>query len=301
MSNLLPQASIDNSLHTLSSAKPVFFEDSFESNDFSIYQLLNLSSMRQNDGLEDRLVYREELVRLLGSKLKALAPMAFQWEVAKKSYESTSMLFELYMTTVAVGESLLRSEQNYKEAASMFTHAKEILKKWKTTELVCPNCPHVCTKEYLDSLLMVAKSSHLLKDLRGENRRDMVLASAMNFAGQVPFHLAEWSDIALNHYLASRALLFFDQSQKNKEDMDQGELANQSYTAAKEAFEICQLIDRSKCHMNESLDDELNLVLTEAPEHMQSMQQVYYAVAVPVETIALPASLKNDSKQAGKD
>ena len=58
MSNLLPQASIDNSLHTLSSAKPVFFEDSFESNDFSIYQLLNLSSMRQNDDLEDRLVYR---------------------------------------------------------------------------------------------------------------------------------------------------------------------------------------------------------------------------------------------------
>ena len=122
----------------------------------------------------------------------------------------------------------------------------------------------------------------------------------MNFAGQVPYHLTEWSEVGLNHYLASRALLFFDISQKDKEEMDQGDSANQSYTAAKEALEVCQLIDRSKCHMNESLDNELNTILTEAPEHMKSMQQVFYAVEYSIENIQLPASLKNDTKQAGK-
>ena len=300
MSNLLPQASIDNSTGTLSSARPVFFEDSFESDAFSIYQLLNLSSARQKEGLQDRVAYREEFLRLLGSKLTAVAPMAFQWEIGNECYESTSMLFELYMTTVALGEGLLRSENNYKEAAAMFSHAKEILEQWKTSELVYPNSPHVCTKEYLQSLLMVTKSSHLLRELRGQNRRDVVLSSAMSFAGQVPFHLAGWSETALNHYLASRALLFFDVSQKNKDEMDQGEAANRSFTAAKEAFEVCQWVDRSKCHMDESLDSELNRILTEAPEHMQTMQQVFYAVEVPIESIPLPASLKNDSKQAGK-
>lgn len=301
MSNLLPQASIDSSEHVLSSARPVFFEDSFESNDFSIYELLNLSSMRQKNGLEDRMNYREEFLRLLGSKLKPIDSMAFQWDVGDKSYESTSMLFELYMTTVALGESLLRSEEHYKEAAAMFTHAGEILKKWKTTELVFPTCPHVCTKEYLQSLMLVTKSAHLLKELRGGARRDMVLSSAMNFAGQVPYHLAEWSEVGLNHYLASRALLFFDLSKKNQDKMDQGEIANQSLTAAKEALEVCQLIDRSKCHMNESLDNELNTVLEEAPEHIQSMQQVFYAVESSIDTITLPPSLKNDTKQTGEN
>ena len=300
MSNLLPQASIDNSLHALSSARPVFFEDSFESDAFSIYQLLNLSSMRQKDELEDRMAYREELLRLLGSNLKGLQPMAFQWEIGETSYESTSMLFELYMTTLALAESLLRSQKYYKESAAMFTHAGEILKKWKTSELVFPVCPHVCTKEYLQSMLLVTKSAHLLKELRGGARRDMVLSSAMNFACQVPYHLSEWSEVGLNHYLASRALLFFDISQKDKEEMDQGDSANQSYTAAKEALEVCQLIDRSKCHMNESLDNELNTILTEAPEHMKSMQQVFYAVEDSIDNIQLPASLKNDTKQAGK-
>ena len=303
MSNLLPQASIDSSMHVLSSAKPVFFEDSFESNDFTIYELLNLSSMRQKNSLEDRIAYREEFLRFLASTLKPIERMAFQWDIGEKSYESTSMLFELYMTTLALGESLLRSEEHYKEAAAMFSHAGEILKNWKTTELVCPTCPHVCTKEYLQSLLLLTKSAHLLKDMRGGSRRDMVLSSAMNFAGQVPYHLTEWSEVGLNHYLASRALLFYDLSKKNEEEMDQGETANQSYTAAKEALEICQLIDRSKCHMNESLDNELNTILTEAPEHMKSMQQVFYAVEYTIDNIKLPPSLslKNDTKQAGQN
>lgn len=302
MSNLLPQASIETlSQHISCGDRPVSYEDSFESDSFSIYDLLNLSAMRQKNDLSDRMAYREELVRLLSGKLTSLTPMAFEWRVGKDSFESTSMLFELYMTTLSLGESLLRSEVHYKEASQMFSHAKEILRSWKTTELICPDCPHVCTKEYLDTLLLVTKSSHLLKDMRNGKHRDMVLASAMNFAGQVPFHLNEWSEVALNHYLASRALLFFHLSQKNKEEMDQGDPANASYTAAKEAFEVCQMIDRSKCHMNESLDKELNDLLTEVPEYMQSMRQVFYAVEVPVESIALPASLKNDTKQAGEN
>ena len=300
MSNLLPQASTEVA-QSLSSAKPVFFEDSFESSAFSIYELLNLSAMRQHEGLHERQAYRNELLRFLDSDLKAIAPMAFSWEVDGKSYESTSMLFELYMTTLAVGESLLRSQKHYKEAAAMFVHAQEIRKEWKTAELVCPSCPHVCTDDYLQNTLLLSKASHLLKTLRNGKRRNMVLSSAMHFAGQVSFHLTEWSDTALNHYLASRALLFYDISQKDKDDLEQGSSANESFTAAKEALEVCQLIDRSKCHMDEALDQELNAILTSAPEFMQSVQNVFYAVPVPVDTIQLPASLKNDTKQAGEN
>jgi len=147
----------------------------------------------------------------------------------------------------------------------------------------------------------LTKASHLLKALRNGKRRDMVLSSAMHFAGQVSFHLTEWSDTALNHYLASRALLFYDISQKNKDEVEQGSSANESFPAAKEALDVCQLIDRSKCHMDDSLDNELNTILTAAPEFMQSMQDVFYALPVPVDTIQLPASLKNDTKQTGEN
>ena len=297
MSNLLPQATTPI-VAPMSSAGPVFYEDSFESDKFSIYQLLNLSAMRQQQSLQERQGYFEELVRLLESNLTALQPMAFQWEVKGQTYESTSLLFELYMTTVALGEELLRNQTYYKEAHATFLHAEAILASWKTSELVYPACPYVCTGEYVKNMMLITKGSQLLHDLRSGDRRGVALSSAMKFNGQVSFHLPEWSDVALNHYLSSRALLYFDLSQKDKENVDQGDRANASYTAAKEALEICRLIDRSKCHMNEALDNELNRVLEEAPEHMQSMQQVFYAVDAPLQNIKIPASLKNDSVQA---
>ena len=301
MSNLLPQASINAPEGTISSARPVFFEDSFESSDMGIYELLNLSSLRQKDDLQDRVAYRELLLNFLSSDITVVEPMAFSWDVNNQSFESTSLLFELYMSTLSLGEELLRTECNYKDAVSMFKHGNEILQQWKTADLVFPSCPHVCTKEYLQSMISLCKSSLLLKEMRKGKNGGMALSSAMSFAGDIPYHLGEWSDTALNHYLASRALLYFAESQKNKEAMEQGDMANQSYTAAKEALAVCQLVDRSKCHMNESLDNDLNEILSEAPEHMESLRQVFYAVEVPLDTIQLPASLNNDSKQAGEN
>lgn len=301
MSNLLPEASINAPAGTLSSACPVFFEDSFESSAMGIYELLNLSSLRQRSELPDRVAYRVAFLKFLESDLKVLEPMAFSWELDGQSYESTSMLFELYMSTLALGEEFLRSECQYKEAVSMFKHGQDILKAWKTADLVFPCCPHVCTTEYLQHMISLSKASLLLKDMRNGKNRGMALSSAMKFAGDIPYHLGEWSETALNHYLASRALLYFEESQKQKDSMEQGDMANRSYTAAKEALEVCKLVDRSKCHMNESLDNELNEILSEAPEHMESLRQVFYAVEVPVDAIQLPASLNNDSKQAGEN
>ena len=301
MSNLLPEASINALEGTISSARPVFFEDSFESSAMGIYELLNLSALRQKSDLNDRVAYRDLLLNFMSSDLEVIEPMVFSWDVNGDSCESTSLLFELYMSTLSLGEELLRSEKNYKDAVSMFKHGKDILKQWKTADLVFPSCPHVCTSDYLDNMISLCKASLLLKEMRNGKQGGVALSSAMNFAGEIPYHLGEWSETALNHYLASRALLFFSESQKNKEQMEQGDMANQSYSAAKEAFEVCQLIDRSKCHMNESLDNELNKILSEAPEHMESLRQVFYAVEVPVDTIQLPASLNNDSKQAGQN
>ena len=206
MSNLIPQASISNSDTALSSNRPVFFEDSFESSDLTIYELLNLSAIRQGDSLEERIAYRNEFVRFIESDLKLLQPMAFSWELKGQSFESTSLLFELYMTTLAVGESLLRNESEYKEANMMFSHAEQILEVWKTSDLVYPACPHVCTKEYLRSLSLLTKSALLLKEMRTGSRKGVALSSAMQFAGKVPFHIADFSEAALSHYLASSAL-----------------------------------------------------------------------------------------------
>lgn len=296
MSNLLPEASINALEGTISSARPVFFEDSFESSSMGIYELLNLSSLRQNSEVSDRIAYRDLLLKFMSSRLKVIEPMAFSWDINGQSFESTSLLFELYMSTLALGEGLLRTECNYKDAVSMFKHGNLILKEWKTADLVFPHCPHVCTSAYLQHMISLCKSSLLLKEMRNGKNRGMVLSSAMNFAGDIPYHLGEWSEIALNHYLASRALLYFFESQKNKEAMEQGDMANNSYTAAKEALEVCQMVDRSKCHMNESLDNDLNEILSEAPNHMDSLRQVFYAVEVPLDAIKLPASLNNDSK-----
>lgn len=294
MSNLLPQASMVET-KPLDSPHPVFFEDAFESDGFSIYELLNLSSMRTKDGIEDRMNYRNELVRLLETNLKAVAPMTFRWDINSKEFESTSMLFELYLTSLALGEELLRTGTHYKDAGAMFRHCKDILKVWKTTELIYPSCPHVCTNEYLNNMVLLTKGSHLLKTMRSGPRRDMVLASAMKFCGQVSFHLKDWSEKALNHYLIARALLYHDISQTGKDQLEQGEKANLSLTAAKEALQVCNLIDRSKCDMDEALDAELNDVLSETENLVSSLQQVFFAVDVPLENIKLPASLKNDS------
>lgn len=285
----------------LDSPYPVFFEDAFESSSFSIYELLNLSSMRSKDRIEDRMVYRNELVRLLGTDLKAIAPMTFRWDINSKEFESTSMLFELYMTSLALGEELLRTGAHYKEAGSMFHHCKDILQIWKTTELIYPCCPHVCTNEYLHNMLLLTKGSYLLKTMRSGPHKDMVLASAMKFCGEVSFHLQDWSEKALNHYLVARALLYHNLSHNDKEELEQGDKANLSFTAAQEALAVCHLIDRSKCDMDEALDSELNDVLTASEEHMSSLQQVFFAVEVPLENVKLPPSLKNDTQQAGQN
>ena len=137
----------------------------------------------------------------------------------------------------------------------------------------------------------------MLLNIKGK-KEAVALSSAMKCSGMASYHLPYFSEIALNHYLVARALLFQHLALKDKKNLEQGEMANKSYTCAKEAYEICKLVDRSKCHLNTDLDSSLNKLLEDLPEYMKSMQNVYYAVDEPLNSITLPESISNDKIEA---
>ena len=267
----------------------VFFEDALQSETVDIYKLLQLSSMRQQESLDDQKHYLTGLIGLLDNPLvqSSELPMAFRWEIDSKEYSSTSIMFELYCTSLCLAEKLFESANNYKAAVHLLEQCKLMLGEWKTTELVYPACPYKCTKEYLDNLLYLTRASMLLAKKKASG---MALATAMEFSGRVSFHLPQFSDTALNHYLLARSLLYAKLGQQD--ELEQGDEANKAYTAAKEALACCRLLDRSKCHIDTELDTALNRILEEVPEFIESMEQVYYSVEVPLDTVPLPASVQ---------
>ena len=279
----------------------VCFEDALESNSFSIYKLLQLSALREKEGLEDHKDYHSQIVKLMTSDLKAVkdaSQLTFAWTVDNEEYQSTSLMFELYFTTLSLAQKMFNSQENYKSAVHLFKQCRDILSAWKTADLVYPNCPYVCTNEYLTNMLYLTNGSMLLK-MKSTGKQEAVrLSSAMKCTGKVAYHLPTYSDIALNHYLVSRALLFQHLALKDLENIEQGEKANKSYTCANEALELCRLVDRSKVHMDTALNTRLNTLLNEATDHIYSLQQVYYAVPAPLESIVLPASISNDNIEA---
>ena len=268
MSNLLPQASINAPEGTISSARPVFFEDSFESSDMGIYELLNLSSLRQKDDLQDRVAYRELLLNFLSSDLTVVEPMAFSWDVNNQSFESTSLLFELYMSTLSLGEELLRTECNYKDAVAMFKHANEILQQWKTADLVFPSCPHVCTKEYLQNMISLCKSSLLLKEMRKGKNGGTALSSAT--AMYDSYHLGEWSDTALNHYLLAVRSYTLPNRKRTRKRWSRETWRTNLHDG--EGSLRCMPIGRPQQASHERIiGQRLERCLSEAPEHMESL------------------------------
>ena len=298
MSNLKAESTTTNGFNIYPSSF-VCFEDALKSDKLSIYNLLHLSSLRDRDTLQDRAEYHRRLVELMDSKLERVedsSPVGFVWTVDNQDYDSTSLMFELYFTTLSLAQKLFETQDNYDASIHLLKQCRAMLLAWKTSELVYPSCPYVCTDEYVKNLLYVVNGSKLLK-MRGKQEA-VALSSAMKCSGNVSYHIPYFSDIALNHYLVARALLFQHLALKNKENLEQGDMANQSYTSAKEALEICKLVDRSKCHMDTVLDSALNKLLEEMPEHITSMQQVYYAVDTPLNSITIPASISNDKIEA---
>ena len=254
MSNLKAETTTTDGFN-ISPCSVVCFEDALKSDKFSIYNLLRLSSLRDRDTLQDRAEYQKQLVELLTSKLERVkdsAPLGFVWNVDKEEYHSTSLTFELFFTTLSLAQQLFHSQENYKASIHLLKQCREILSAWKTSDLVYPRSPYVCTDEYVKNLLYVVNGSMLL-NIKGK-KESVALSSAMKCSGMVSYHLPYFSEIALNHYLVARALLFQHLALKDKKRLEQGEMANKSYTCAKEAYEICKLVDRSKCHLNTDLD-----------------------------------------------
>ena len=275
-------------VESLSPANEVCFEDYFESNKVDIYDLLKMSSLRNVEDFEKKKTYLEQLVTLCNSEIKPIGddPIAFAWAVDGDSYLSTSLMFELYMSALALAEKCFTSATNYRACLHLLTECKSMLKAWKTVDLVYPNPPYKCTNEYLDNMLTLTRASLLLSK---PEKCGNTLSTAMSFAGSVSFHIPQFSETALNHYLLARALLYSHIAKKeNVEEMDG---ANQAYTSAKEALACCELIDRSKCHIDNRLDSELNEVLEEMPQLAENMEKVYYSVEVPLESIRLPTSV----------
>lgn len=298
MSNLKAETTKTNSFNIFPSSV-VCFEDALKSDAFNIYSLLRLSSLRDKDTVQGRAEYQKQLVELMASKLervKESSPLGFVWNVDKEEYHSTSLMFELYFTTLSLAQKLFASQDNYTASVHLLKQCRNILTAWKTSELIYPNCPYVCTDEYVKNLLYVVNGSKLLK-IKGI-QRSVALSSSMKCSGMVSYHLPYFSEIALNHYLIARALLYEHLAVRDKEKIESGEMANESYTAAKEALEICKLIDRSKCHMDTNLDASLNQLLDEMPEHMKTMQNVYYAVELTLDNIPIPPSISNDKIEA---
>lgn len=298
MSNLKAETTTLKSFNIFPSSV-VCFEDSLKSDQFSIYNLLRLSSLRDRETIEDRAEYQKQLVDLLKSKLERVEdspPIGFVWNVDNQEYHSTSLIFELFFTTLSLAQQLFHSQTNYPASIHLLKQCREILSAWRTSDLVYPHCPYVCTDEYIKNLLYVVNGS-MLFNIKGK-KEAVALSSAMKCSGMVSYHIPYFSEIALNHYLVARALLFQHLALKNKENLEQGDMANKSFTCAKEAYEICKLVDRSKCHLNTDLDSTLNQLLDHLPEYMKSMQNVYYAVEEPLDSITLPASISNDKIEA---
>lgn len=288
MSNLVANSTKEASA-SMQPLEGVFFEDSLESDSVNIYKLLQLSSLRQEDGLKEQKEYLSRIAELFTSRLSQSSdiPIAFKWEIDNKEYSSTSMLFELYCSSLCLAEELFASANNYKATIHLLEQCKALLEEWKTAELVYPACPYKCTKEYVNNLLYLTRASMLLAKKESSGN---ALATAMSFSGKVSYHIPQFSDTALNHYLLARCLLYYKLSKAA--ELEQGEVANEAYTAAKESLACCRLVDRSKCHIDTEIDSALNSMLEELPEFMQTMEQVYYTVEVPLDTICLPASVQ---------
>tara|TARA_B100000519_G_scaffold201256_1_gene216315 strand:+ start:763 stop:1650 length:888 start_codon:yes stop_codon:yes gene_type:complete len=294
MSNLLPEPLPEARAFPVFPAAPVCFEDCIESDQFDIYKLLSLSAMREKRSTGDQHEYLKSFSKLLSSRLSVLRQPCFSWQIGETQYHSTSMLFELYNSCLSLAQQIFNAAGDYKASVHLLQQCQQLLKAWKTSDLVYPTCPFVCTQEYITDMLHLTRGAMLLR-LRGGPQRANALSSAMKFSGMVSFHLPHYSEVALNHYLVARALLFRHLA---KEEVEQGDAANESYAAGKEALALCQLVDRTKCHVDGALDDELNGLLRELPEHLRTMEQVYYAVEVPLENLKLPASLRNDKIKA---
>lgn len=288
MSNLLASSTKEAEV-SLRPVEGVYFEDFITSESLDIYNLLELSSLREKEGIANQSLYLSQFVKLLSNQItqSSKLPIAFKWQIDDEVYHSTSLLFELYCTTLSLGEKLFDSANNYKVSIDLFQECKRLLERWKTSELVYPSCPYKCTNEYLENMLYLTRASMMLamKESSGN-----ALATAMNFAGKVGFHIPHFSETAMNHYLLARSLLYHKLSKED--DVEQGDSANKAYTAAKESLTCCRLLDRSKCHIDTKLDSTLNTMLEEIPEFLQSMEQVYYSVEVPLDSIRLPASVQ---------
>jgi len=299
MSNLKQQPVPPNTMLKIS--RPYAFEDILQSPSFSPYDLLELSALRavSSDGVKEQAAYHEQLVALVTADVTPLsdAPAAaFHWKLGNDEYASTSLLFELYCTTLSLAHSALDTLRDYKSSTHLLQQCKGILRQWNTADFVFPSCPYVCSHEYLTDILYLSNGSMMLS-IRDDGHKDLALSTAMNYCGKVPFRLGHYSELALSHYLIARALLYSHLSLSHEELGEDGN-ANKSLTAAEEAFKVANLVDRSVCHSNNELEETLNALMSEMPEHISMLKNVYYASAVSLTDVSLPQSVNNDKIEA---
>lgn len=299
MSNLKQQPSPNTAVLRIS--RPYAFEDVLQSAKFSPYDLLELSALRaaHGDGVEEQAAYHQQLVALVAADVTPLPDAqaaAFHWKLGDDEYASTSLLFELYCTTLSLAHSALDTLRDYKSSTHLLQQCKNILGQWNTANFVFPSCPHVCSHEYLTNLLYLSNGTMMLS-VRDGHKKGLALSTAMNYCGNVPFRLGHYSELALSHYLIARALLYSYLSLSHDE-LGEGGAANQSLTAAEEALDVASLVDRSVCHSNNNLEETLNALIADMPEHISMLKDVYYATPISLTDVPLPQSVNNDKIEA---
>jgi hypothetical protein len=269
------------------------YEDHIEVDGKRAYELLVLSNNRKKNlnkycsGLKTLLRNHSDIVRLEDSQ-----PMTFCWRVNDVTYLSTSLFFEYYMSNLSNCLSKIKDALQsdldstpYKEAKETLIHLRGMFDEWNTQLLILPHTPHVVSLDFLQSLLCFTHGCHTLQvtPKLKDKSYGVALRTAMDSFGRVwPRH--EYGEVAMHHYLVSRALLY------GYVHDDESREASEKLTALLEAQKCLSSTRFQKCFLTKKILDKVNDLEHKLVDDIDVLKNTYYAEETGLENVKIPES-----------
>ena len=270
------------------------YEDHIEVKGKKAYDLLVLSNNRKKNLPE----YAKQLKTLLRNhfnivRIENTAPMSFCWVINGVQYLSTSLFFEYYMSNLSnclleIKKLLESNEVNndlFNRTKETLIHLRGMFDEWKTQLFIMPHTPHNVSLEYLHSLLCFTHGCHTLQvSQKLESKaKGISLRTAMDAFGKV-WPRNEHGDIAMNHYLVSRALLYHHVYEDDSRE------PSEKLTAIVEAQKCFALVRYQKCFLQKKLLNDINNIEKNLQPNIDTLTNTYYAVATGLENVKIPES-----------
>ena len=273
----------------LSPASTCIYEDYVKSNSVTAYDFLNMSNEREllsteyDANIDTYINHLKLLLRTHKNHtyMEEHNPLVFEWNYDGRTYSSTSLFFEYYMTHVFkitrdISKALIDADADkafFTKTKESIAHLVKMLPHWTTKDKIEPFRPAIVNVEFLKSLVYFTHATQALTIAnKAQSSAAIAFHSASHFYGKVWFRLPTYGTIALQRHMLCKALSLHAMASKIEENEENAE---KLYSLYQETKGLLEKVNYEQAFVPDSIRKD-NTFLQELGTNINSLLNVYY-------------------------